>query len=120
MAFEAELTLEGVVDRLDQLADLLEHRLAIAGLLVCAGGPQQCDRVTGQQLLEVPPGEALIGDQQDAVMPGGHVCFHLQHRGQRFPLAELRIRKRPHDRHPHRSAHQIQPQSPKNRECEAQ
>ena len=45
-------------------------------------------------------------------MPGGHVCFDLQHRGQHLPLAEPGIGQRPHDRHPHRSAHQIQPQPP--------
>jgi hypothetical protein len=28
--FQVELALEGVVDRLDQLPDLLEHRLAVA------------------------------------------------------------------------------------------
>ena len=41
VAFEVKLAFEGVVDRFDQLADLLEHRLAVAGLLIGAGGAQR-------------------------------------------------------------------------------
>jgi hypothetical protein len=41
--FEVEPTLEGVGDRLDQLADLLQHRLAEPGLLVLAAGATLLD-----------------------------------------------------------------------------
>src|SRR5690606_8597833 len=34
--FQVELAFEGVVDRLDELADLFEHRLAVAGFLLLA------------------------------------------------------------------------------------
>ena len=48
VGFQIELAFEGVVDRLDQLADGLEQRLAVAGGLVLAGGPQQRDAAGGQ------------------------------------------------------------------------
>src|SRR5258708_36392434 len=70
VGFEVELALEGVVDRFDQLADRFEQRLAVAGGLVLAGGPQQGDAGGGQVGFGLAPGEALVGDE-DQPGPGG-------------------------------------------------
>src|SRR5438094_8522146 len=62
VAFEVELAFEGVVDRLDPLADPADG--PVAGWLVAAVGPDQAQREPGgEQVLEVPPGEALVADQ---------------------------------------------------------
>ena len=63
VGFQVELPLEGVVDRLDQLADGLEQRLAVAGGLVLARGPQQRDAAAGQVSLGSTAGESLVGDE---------------------------------------------------------
>jgi hypothetical protein len=60
VSFQVELAFEGVVDRFDELADLLEHRLAVAGLLPLAGRPQQLDALLGEVLLESLAREAAL------------------------------------------------------------
>jgi hypothetical protein len=57
--FQVKLALEGVVDRFDELVDLLEHRLAVAGLLSLAGRPQQLDALPGQVVGLQNPGWGL-------------------------------------------------------------
>src|ERR1022692_3100678 len=60
--FEVELALEGVVDRFDPLADPADG--PVAGCLVTAVGPDQADaEPVGDQVFELPPGEALVADQ---------------------------------------------------------
>lgn len=46
--FQVKLALESVIHRLDELADLLEHRLARPHDLPLTGGPQQGDALFGQ------------------------------------------------------------------------
>jgi hypothetical protein len=53
-------------------------------------------------------------------MLGDHAGLDLEHRGEDLAFADLRVRQRPHDRHPGRGAHQIQAQAPEEREWEAQ
>src|SRR5262245_66663651 len=58
VAFEVELAFEGVVDRLDPLADPADR--AVAGFLVAAVGADQVHREGGgDQVFELAPGEAL-------------------------------------------------------------
>ncbi|MFF4345911.1 hypothetical protein [Streptomyces sp. NPDC001530] len=52
--FQVELSFEGVVDRLDQLTDLLEHRFAEALPIPLERRPQQLDTKLGEVLLERP------------------------------------------------------------------
>src|SRR6516162_11501214 len=62
VAFQIELALEGVVDRLYPLADPADG--AVAGWLVAPVGPDQAHtKGGGEQVLELPPGEALVADQ---------------------------------------------------------
>src|SRR5690242_12783852 len=57
VAFEVELALEGVVDRFDPLPDPADR--PVPGCLVAAVRADQAHPVPGgDQLLEVPPGEA--------------------------------------------------------------
>jgi hypothetical protein len=48
VVFEVELTLEGVVDRFDDLAQRFKETLAAAGFFASAGRPQQGDAAFGQ------------------------------------------------------------------------
>src|ERR1700747_1589908 len=62
VAFEVELAFEGVVDRLDPLADPADG--PVPGCLVAAVGPDQVQGESGgDQVLELPPGEALVADE---------------------------------------------------------
>ncbi len=53
VAFEIELALEGVVDRLDDLPQRLEELFTASGALALAGWSQQVDPARGQVRLEV-------------------------------------------------------------------
>src|SRR6516225_9113036 len=62
VSFEVELALEGVVDRLDPLPDPPDR--AVAGCLVAAVRADQGQpEPGGDQVLELPPGEALVADE---------------------------------------------------------
>src|SRR5437763_10081807 len=62
VAFEVELALEGVVDRLDPLPDPPDR--AVAGCLVAAVRADHTHPVpAGDQVFEVPAGEALVADE---------------------------------------------------------
>ena len=61
MIFQPKLALEGVKDGLDPLADAAE--LPEAGFFVLAVRPHQVGtEVLGDEPLEVPAGEALVGE----------------------------------------------------------
>ena len=64
MAFQAELLLEGVDDRLDPLAHLTQR--AEPGRLISPVGPDQPRVQPRQQLLEPPTCEALVGQDDHA------------------------------------------------------
>src|SRR6185437_10183949 len=62
VAFQVELAFEGVVDRLDPLADPADG--PVAGCLVAAVGADQVQpEAAGDQVLELPSGESLVADQ---------------------------------------------------------
>src|SRR5947208_11589974 len=62
VAFEVQLAFEGVVDRLDPLADPADG--PVPGCLVAAvGADQGHPEAGGDQVLEVAPGEALVPDE---------------------------------------------------------
>src|SRR5215471_8199428 len=62
VAFQVELALEGVVDRLDPLPDPADG--AVPGCLVAPVRADQPQPVPGaDQVLELPAGEALVADQ---------------------------------------------------------
>src|SRR5437773_6982718 len=113
VGFEVELAFEGVVDRFDQLADGFEQRLAGAGGLVFAGGPQQGGAAGGQAGFGFAAGEALVGDEDQAGPGGGEVGLDVEHGGQHLAFADLRVGQCPQDRHPGWGADQVQPQPPK-------
>jgi hypothetical protein len=63
--FQGQLSLEGVEDGLDPLADPADG--AVAGDLVAAVGADQAQPETvSDQVLELAPGEALVADQDQA------------------------------------------------------
>src|SRR5205809_2279769 len=62
VAFQVELAFEGVVDRLDPLADPADGPMA--GCLVAAVGTDHAQpEPAGDQVLELAPGEPLVADQ---------------------------------------------------------
>src|SRR5438270_6426990 len=62
--FEPELTLEGVVDGLDALAE--PAQLAVALPLTTAIGPDQRGAESTDEVLELPAGVALVSDDEQA------------------------------------------------------
>src|SRR6266516_4761960 len=85
VSFQVELAFEGVVDRFDPLPDPADG--PVAGGLVAAVGPDQAQpEPGGDQVLELPPGEALVADEDAArpqragpggvrQQPGRHLAF---------------------------------------------
>jgi hypothetical protein len=63
VCFEVELTVEGVVDRLDDLAQWFEELAAGSFGFAFAGRAQQDDAQFGQGGFEVPAEVVLVGDQ---------------------------------------------------------
>src|SRR2546423_7630863 len=62
VAFQVQLAFEGVVDRLDPLPDPADR--SVPGRLVAPVRPDQAQPVPGgDQILEIPAGEALVPDQ---------------------------------------------------------
>lgn len=74
MLFQVELALGGIVDRLDEVPDLLEYRFAVTGLLRLAGRAcwRRNDPVHSFRLRQSPFGHARCGWGQVArlAMPG--------------------------------------------------
>src|SRR5215471_20957574 len=111
VAFQVELAFEGVVDRLDPLADPADG--PVAGRLVAAVGPDQVQaEVAGDQVLEVLPGEALVADEGQARpqrLVAGSVCEQF---GGYLALADLGAGQAPGHGHPVRGGDQVQLQAP--------
>uniref|UniRef100_UPI002B203F57 hypothetical protein n=1 Tax=Plantactinospora alkalitolerans TaxID=2789879 RepID=UPI002B203F57 len=62
------------------------------GLLPLAGRSQQLDALGSELPLERFGGEALVRDEQDAVVLGDHPGVGFQHRGQYLAFADLGVR----------------------------
>ena len=61
---EIELAFECVVDRLDELADRGQQRLAGTGRAVAVGRAEQFDAAVVQVVVEFGGGVAIVGDDQ--------------------------------------------------------
>jgi hypothetical protein len=109
---QIQLALGGVVDRLDQLADRGQQRLAGTGGAVAVGRAQQCRAAVGQVAVEFGGGVALVGDDQQPWPGGEQMPVAVEHGHQHLALVELGMRQRPGDRQPGRGADQVQPQPP--------
>jgi hypothetical protein len=93
--FQVKLSFEGLVDRLDPLADTAEVSVAVG--LVLAVGAQQLDAVRCGGGGEVPAGEALVGQHDLSVADQMLVVF--QQCGHDLALTDLGAGQAPHDRH---------------------
>ena len=58
-----QLSLEGVVDRLDDLLEPFEKSLSRTGFLTFASGAQQCDTGVSELGLELPAVIILVRDE---------------------------------------------------------
>ncbi len=112
MSLEVELTLEGLVDRLDDLPQWLEQLRSWPLGLAVAGRPQQPDAQVGQLLLEVAAEVVLVADQCLALPLGGELRLDGEKVQQRLALVGLGPGQREGDRQALQGADQVQPQSP--------
>jgi hypothetical protein len=110
VSLETELTLEGVVDRLDPLAEPTEA--AVPGAFVAAVRAQHPHPELADLGFDLASGQTLVRQHRRARCepPGLHgdgqqVQAHLA-------LAELRIGQTPRDRHPVRGGQQVELESP--------
>ncbi len=96
MAFQTQLPLESVEDRLDPLADpaeVPEPRF----LILPVRSQQMRLEVLGDERFELLAREALV--RQDDLPVTDQVATGIEHRGDRFTLADLRVGQPPDDRH---------------------
>src|SRR5271167_77174 len=110
VVLEGELALGCLVGRLDPLADAAE--LSEARPLVLAVRADECRVKAGDDLLELPASEALVGDDDLPAREQLLAAGAFEHRGRDLPLGLIRGRQGEADWHPVRRAQQIQPQSP--------
>src|ERR1700730_11689563 len=109
--FEVELAFEGVVDRFDPLADPADG--PVAWCLVAAVGTDQVDaEAGGDQVLEVPPGEALVADEDQPGPQGAGAAGMREPAGGCPASADLGAGQAPGDGHPVRGSDQVQLQPP--------
>src|SRR5215211_4764654 len=108
--FERELAFEGVVDRLDPLADAAE--LAESRLLVSAVGADERRVEGGDGLLELGAGEAFVADDDLAAGEQSALAGAIEHRRGDVALGLVGGRQAEADRHPVGGAQQVQPQPP--------
>lgn len=109
MALEVELSFEGVVDGLDDLAQGPQEPLAAARALTLASGTDQRDTALGELGLESGTVVVLVGDDHLTVL-GGPV-HGGQYREQGLALVGLGP-EGPAHRKTVNGAHQVQAQAP--------
>src|SRR5262245_33512607 len=89
VAFQVQLSFEGVVDRFDPLPDPADR--AVPGFLVPAVGADQLYPVSGgDKVLEVPAGEALVADEGQPGPQRTGAGSVREQSGGGLPLADLR------------------------------
>lgn len=110
VGFEAELALEGVVDRLDPLPDSAE--VAVAGVLVAAVRAQHPHAECGDLGFDVAPGQALVGQHRGARAQQAGLHGDGQQVQAHVAFAELGIGQAPGDGHPVRRGEQVELQAP--------
>src|SRR6266508_2669018 len=100
VAFEIELALEGVVDRLDELAQRFEEGSTGTWLLGGSCRSQKGGAMVGEETLELGAGVALVG-QDGLAGPGGEqVGVGLEQVTGDLALVDLGVRQRERDRQP--------------------
>lgn len=93
---QVELALEGVVDRLDQLADRLEQGFSRPwSAVVAVGGPQQADATGCQEAVEFGGDAALVGQDEQTGSVTGQVRFSVDQGGQNLPFVDLGVGQGP-------------------------
>src|SRR5450755_2328455 len=110
--FQAGLAFEGVVDRLDDLAQWLEEPGACPFRLVLAGGPQELDPGAGHGGLEGGAEVVLVADEGLAGPRGGQAGAGGEHAGQDLALAGFRAGQGEGDGQALQGAHQVQAPEP--------
>ena len=110
MALEVELSFEGVVDGLDDLAQGSQELLAAARALTLASGTDQRDIALGELGLESGTVVVLVGDDHLTVLGG--LVHGGQYREQGLALVGLGPGQGPAHRKTVNGAHQVQAQAP--------
>src|SRR6266511_4029153 len=112
VAFEIELTLQRVVDRLDELAQRFEEGSTGTWLFVGSCRAQKGGDMVGEETLELGAGVALVG-QDGLAGPGGEqVGVGLEQVTGDLALVDLGVRQRERDRQPGGGADQMEAQAP--------
>ncbi len=106
--FEPELTLEGVVDGLDALAE--PAQLAVALPLTTAIGPDQRGAELADEVLELPAGIPLVRDDEQAGPE--RRPRRSEHCAGDFPIAQLGGGQAPEHHRPVRGGEQVEAEAP--------
>jgi hypothetical protein len=85
--FQVELSVEGLVDRFDPLADATEVAVAVGLVLAVRAQQARCHRLG--EFCEVLSGETLVG-QQDLTLTD-EVVVVVEQRGQHLAFADLGV-----------------------------
>src|SRR5690625_4691423 len=112
MAFEIELGLEGLVDRLDDLAQRTEEGGSGPFGFSFTSGPEQAESLLAQLGLEVTRVVVLIGDQGLAGLGGAEVGCGGEQVDQGLAFVGFRAGQRPGDRESLQGADQVETQAP--------
>ena len=110
MALEVELSFEGVVDGLDDLAQGAQEPLTTARALALAAGTDQGDTSLGELGLDGGTEVVLVGDDHLTVLGG--LVHGGQHREQGLALVSLGAGQGPSHGKAVDGAHQVQAQAP--------
>src|ERR1017187_7380588 len=109
---EVELAFEGVVDRLDDLAQRLEEPGACPFGVAFAGGPQERDPRARPGRLEGGAEVVLVADEGLARPGRGQVRAGGEHAGQHLALVGFRAGQGERDGQSLQGAHQVQAKAP--------
>jgi hypothetical protein len=112
VAFQVELAFEGVVDRLDPLAQRLEQPLAGPWWFALVGRPQQPHATGGKDGFGLGVAVALV-DQDHQPWPAGQQArFDLEQVDEHLALVGFGVGQGVGDRQPVQGGDQVQPQPP--------
>ena len=92
VAFEIELSFEGVVDRFDDLTERLEEAAAGSGAFVFVCGAQQRGAVIVEERFELGAGVSLVGDHDLTGSGREQRRFGFEQLAGDFVFVDLRIR----------------------------
>ena len=112
VAFQVELGLERVVDRLDDLPERLEVAVSGPWFLALAGRAQQLEVGVGEGGLERLPVVVLVRHQLLLRPRGNQIWVGLEHGEQHVAFVGLGAGQRERHGQPRQRAHQVQAQAP--------